>query len=204
MRKPWKFIKMQTNESITILSAFDFLRSLSARLTGDLKSTGGVRGLLSAALELAETNHELWREEDLARRLNVEPIEIVANKRMIDKLNQSRNNQIELIDIALYEQFFGATSVPRGRLNSESPGSMLDRMSIMSLKTFYYSKKLRENLSDEFRTEITTRISNLESQRLDLASCFDQLISECVGGVGYFRVYQQYKMYNDERLRTVS
>ena len=52
--------------------------------------------------EFIEINHRsnqmLWHQEDLARRNDVEPIEIMLNKRAIDKYNQQRNDAIEGID----------------------------------------------------------------------------------------------------------
>ncbi len=43
----------------------------------------------------------LWSQEDLARRTCVPDAEIVANKRAIDRHNQSRNDAIERIDECL-------------------------------------------------------------------------------------------------------
>ena len=91
-------------------------------------------------------NRSLWAQEDLARRTQAPDAEIVANKRAIDRHNQARNDAIERIDefllsaLGLVDPATLASALPRStvppgaRLNSETAGSMLDRISILGLK----------------------------------------------------------------------
>src|SRR5215467_529507 len=86
-----------------------------------------------------ERNHRcncrLWVEEDQARRREVPDSEIAANKRNIDGFNQRRNDAIEKIDESLLALLPAAGA--DARLNSETAGAMVDRLSILALKVFH-------------------------------------------------------------------
>ena len=45
----------------------------------------------------------------------------------------------------------------------------------------------------------TVKLQRLEQQRADLAACFDALLADARVGRAYFKVYRQFKMYNDPR-----
>ena len=150
-----------------------------------------------------EDNHRynclLWDEEDLARRRNVPDAEIAANKRAIDGYNQKRNDAIERIDEHLIEAL-GAMN-EAARLNSETPGSMCDRLSILSLKIHHMRMQtLRTDVDAEHIATCRAKLARLEEQRADLGACLDRVLAECARGEARFKVYRQFKMYNDPKL----
>ncbi len=163
-----------------------------------------------------QTNHafnsRLWAEEDLARRTTVGDAEIAKNKRAIDGFNQARNDATERVDeillvaLGLVDAASARTDAPRStvpdgaRLNSETAGSMIDRLSILALKVHAMRQQTaRTDVDDAHRAASRVKLERLEQQRADLAACLDALLADAQAGRAYFKVYRQFKMYNDPR-----
>ncbi len=157
-------------------------------------------------------NSRLWAEEDLARRQTVADGEIAANKRAIDGYNQARNDATERIDelllvaLKLVDEASArsdapqATVPPGARLNSETAGSMIDRMSILALKIQAMQQQVqRRDVDDAHRQASQVKLQRLQQQRQDLGACLDVLVADAMAGRAYFKVYRQFKMYNDPR-----
>ena len=177
-------------------------------------SAGGAQP--SPLWQWIETNHRyncrLWAEEDLARRTRVSDAEIAANKRAIDGFNQARNDATERVDevllmaLGLVDPASAggdapvSTAASVARLNSETAGAMIDRLSILSLKVHAMTAQTRRSDVDEAHREASRgKLARLEAQRDDLAGCLDALVADCLAGRAYFKVYRQFKMYNDPR-----
>jgi hypothetical protein len=143
----------------------------------------------------------LWDEEDLARRKSVPDAAIANNKRAIDAYNQKRNDAIERMDEQLLVLFSGNFNTKSARLSSETPGAMTDRLSILSLKIRHMRlQTLRSDVDAAHIETCIAKLNRLNEQRADLAACLDRLLEECARGESSFKIYRQFKMYNDPKL----
>lgn len=152
-----------------------------------------------------ETNHRyntlLWNEEDKARRTDVDAGEIAACKRLIDRYNQKRNDAVEAMDEVILGQLADAAPKDGARLNSETAGSMIDRLSILSLKIHHMREQTqRVDVDASHIAACGAKLDRLVVQRQDLALCLDELLADAMAGRAYFKVYRQFKMYNDPAL----
>lgn len=144
-------------------------------------------------------NALLWDEEDRARRTEVPDREIVASKRAIDRHNQARNDAVEAIDAALLAAL--GEPEPAAPLHSETPGAMIDRLSILALKIHHMRREAgRYDAGAEHMRSCAAKLERLNLQRADLRDCFDRLLRALAEGQARFKVYRQYKMYNDPTL----
>ena len=147
-------------------------------------------------------NFSLWHEEDQARRTDVSDHIIAQNKRNIDKYNQRRNDSIESLDSYILTQLRISSKYREGfPLNSETPGSIIDRLSIISLKVYHMEEQTRrEDATEEHRLTCKKKHQTLLEQRTDLSNCFSLLIIDYISGKKSMKVYFQFKMYNDQNL----
>jgi len=157
--------------------------------------------------DLVQTLHAcnflLWHEEDEVRRRDVPDAVIVGHKRAIDRWNQQRNDTIEQADAHLLATLHGAGVRPRpdAPLHSETPGSILDRLSILSLKIYHMGEQTRRSdVGPEHIATCSARLAVLREQRDDLSACLERLLAELVAGRTWFKLYRQFKMYNDPAL----
>src|ERR1051325_3218314 len=96
-------------------------------------------GFLELVCEQHKYNYLLWHEEDIARSPDVGDTRIAAVKRAIDRFNQQRNDATERIDDFLKRELHERQVVlqPDARWNTETPGSAIDRLSILALRIYH-------------------------------------------------------------------
>lgn len=151
-------------------------------------------------------NFQLWHEEDQARAEGVDDALIGQVKRRIDPLNQERNNAIEALDEWVLEalEAEGVRAPAAAPQHSETVGSIVDRLSILTLKVYHMREEtLRQDASAEHRERCQGKLAVLLAQRGDLAQALGGLIDDLRQARKRFRVYRQMKMYNDPSLNPV-
>jgi hypothetical protein len=172
--------------------------TLTARWHQVTPSAAG-EGLLRLIEENHLRNFSLWHVEDVARRDDLGFESVYRAKRDIDRFNQERNNFAEEIDKALVAALQPReTGCPR---NSETPGMIIDRLSILALKEYHmHEETVRTDASAEHRTKCGEKLARIRRQREDLTACLAELFADVAAGRRTFSVYFQFKMYNDPAL----
>ena len=151
-------------------------------------------------------NFELWHQEDMARDPDAPDSKIAAVKRAIDVLNQLRNDMIEQMDQYLLDELQNKKIkyTLETEMNSETPGSIIARLSINALKIYHMDEEIqRLDVTDEHRKKCSGKLSVLQDQRNDLKKSLEKLLADLSNGKKQLKVYQQMKMYNDENLNPV-
>jgi hypothetical protein len=157
---------------------------------------------LAAAARQHRANFDLWHIEDEARAPGATDAELAGVKRRIDPANQLRNDLAEELDRLLlaWLEPLGLPN-PQAPLHSESPGLIVDRLSILALKIYHTREEAeRAGAPPGHAQRNRDRLAILVEQRRDLAGCLDALWRETLAGTRGFKLYRQLKMYNDPAL----
>ncbi len=164
------------------------------------------RDFLHVVCEQHKYNFLLWHEEDIARSPDVGDARIAAVKRSIDGYNQKRNDWIERIDDHLKREVFerGVIVSAGARQNTETPGSAIDRLSILALRIYHMEEQReRTDATAEHIARVREKLSILYTQHEDLSNALGELLADVFTGRKRLKVYRQLKMYNDPTLNPV-
>jgi hypothetical protein len=186
------------NEIVQLQDQLTELWHLHPTLTGNEPSSEWIE----AVARQHRANFDLWHIEDEARAPGASDAELAEVKRRVDSTNQRRNDLAEELDRALLA-WLAEERLPNcdAPLNSESPGLMIDRLSILALKIWHTREESeRVDAAPGHSERNRDRLAILEEQRADLAHCLDRLWRETLDGTRRFKLYRQLKMYNDPSL----
>lgn len=160
-------------------------------------------GLMGVVCRQHSFNFLLWHQEDIARSPDVSDEKIAEVKRAIDRYNQQRNDWIEKIDDYIGEMLErdGVGARNDATLNTETPGSAVDRLSILSLRIYHLEEQLeRDDVDDSHRESVTKKLAICRLQQDELAFSLQNLVNDIFAGRRKHRTYRQFKMYNDPAL----
>ena len=170
--------------------------------SGEAAGSGASGEWLTLLARQHRANFDLWHIEDEARAPEASDSQIAQVKRRIDQTNQLRSDLVEGLDLAI-QDWLKARGLPNpdAPLNSEPPGMMIDRLSILALKIYHTEEETRrESATEVHRQKNTERLAVLKEQRNDLTECLKVLWTEVLAGTRRFKLYRQMKMYNDPEL----
>jgi len=142
-----------------------------------------------------------WHYEDIIRIPDINPVEALKLKRMIDASNQDRTDMVEYIDSYFLNKYKDVKPDSDASINTESPAWAIDRLSILALKIYHMAEEAqRESASDEHKLACENKLAVLQEQRQDLSIAIDDLLNDIAQGKKIMKVYKQMKMYNDDDL----
>lgn len=159
--------------------------------------------VLAIICQQHQFNYLLWHEEDIARSVDVSDSQIAQVKRNIDKYNQARNDWIEKVDdwITADLQRKQIHVAAEAKLNTETPGSAIDRLSIMSLRIYHLREQLdRADIDQAHIDKVSHRLAVCGLQFADLSNSLAELLADIYSGAKRHKTYRQMKMYNDPSL----
>jgi antitoxin component HigA of HigAB toxin-antitoxin module len=83
-------------------------------------------------------------------------------------------------------------------LNTETPGSAIDRLSIIALRLYHMREQAaRRDAAPEHVAKAKARLEIIDEQQRDLSNSLAELLADIFAGRKRLKVYRQFKMYND-------
>ena len=149
------------------------------------------------AWRLQLVNTFQWHEEDRSRAHGAGDALLAAVKRSIDASNRRRVQTIDALDVHLVEAATAAgVNAPQGELHSETPGSIIDRLTVLALKRYHVAEALSA-CDPQDQPAMQARLDTLEEQFTDLSGCLETLLRDIVAGRVRLKLYRQVKVYRD-------
>lgn len=138
-----------------------------------------------------------WHEEDRSRAHDAGDAVLAAVKRSIDDSNRRRVQAVDRLDAVIHAGYSALGVIdPLAPLNSESPGSIIDRLSVLALKAWHAAEAVVEAAPAD-RRAMQDRLAMLREQQRDLGQCLDELLLGIRQGRVGLKLYRQIKLYRD-------
>lgn len=188
---------------INSYNCFGSLPGLIVSLYNGENKNPGISSLDKTLHELLVTNFKLWGYEDEARRTDVPDKTIAGLKRNIDRDNQKRNDLVDTIDAIIEEDIKQKLKQIDGSapLNSEAPGSLFDRLTILALRAHNLKKEIeRKDASKSHIERCANMLREVQERSKDLLKCLEVLLDDYYSGRKRLKSYKQHKLYNDPDL----
>ena len=149
---------------------------------------------------LIKTNKILWDLEDSARLSELGDSHVADAKKNIDTNNQKRNDLIREIDVLLYNHF-DVSRAGKELFYSESPGMIIDRLSIIFIKLSVVQRLTSFIEEADLKSEYLEKEKILLSQIESVGNFLDLYIERLIKKEVFFEIQQAVKIYNDKRVK---
>ncbi len=149
---------------------------------------------------LIKTNKTLWDLEDSARMTELGDEHVARAKKNIDICNQQRNDLIREIDTLLH-RLLNVSQGEKESFYSESPGMIIDRLSIIFIKLSVVQKLISVIEEDGLKMEYLKKEKILKKQIVSIGNFLDLYIKRLLEKEVFFEIQQPVKIYNDARVR---
>ena len=140
----------------------------------------------SLVVTLVESNLRQWDLEDTTRDPAASDAAVAGAKRAIDRLNLARHQIVQEIDTAIDAGLDQPATAP---LATESPGMVLDRLSVLVIR------RARTSAASAEDPAWADRVPLLESGLTTLTLALDSYLDELRSGRRRFVPYEHLKLY---------
>ncbi|MCB1183800.1 DUF4254 domain-containing protein [bacterium] len=139
-----------------------------------------------------------WHEEDKSRAHGAGDAVLGRVKRSIDASNRRRVQTVDRLDDLIHSGLARAGHLdPAAPLHSESPGSIIDRLSVLALKRHHVAEARDELAGSEEAAAMQARLDTVSEQYADLGACLERLLADVRQGRVGLKFYRQVKVYVD-------
>lgn len=128
-----------------------------------------------------------WHERYRALNHGEGAAGIALSKRLLERHRQRRDDAVSALDEAVFAAFSEVDLAQSARLCSETPGTMVDRLSMLALRIALADRQAQRRSADETdAARCTSRLVRLKAQRNELGGRLDQFLKEAAWGRAFF------------------